>query len=61
MYNVFKINQLHVDIFSVFLYCNQDYSMNYSKWIGNFPKVLNFNKLFLKLNQFLCNYTKYVD
>ena len=25
--------------------------------IGNFPKVLNFNWLFLKLNQFIYNYT----
>ena len=23
--------------------------------IGNFPAVLNFNQLFLKLNQFICN------
>ena len=24
--------------------------------IGNFPDVLNFNRLFLKLNRFICNY-----
>ena len=24
--------------------------------IGNFPTVLNFNRLFLKLNRFICNY-----
>ena len=23
--------------------------------IGNFPAVLNFNRLFIKLNQFICN------
>ena len=23
--------------------------------IGNFPTVLNFNRLFLKLNRFICN------
>ena len=23
--------------------------------IGNFPSVLNFNRLFLKLNRFICN------
>ena len=23
--------------------------------IGNFPAVLNFNRLFLKLNRFICN------
>ena len=31
-------------------------SINSSKIIGNFPAVLmNFNQLFLKLNQFICN------
>ena len=29
--------------------------MNSSKMIGNFPAVLNFNPLFLKLNRFICN------
>jgi hypothetical protein len=24
--------------------------------IGNFPAILNFNRLFLKLNSFICNY-----
>ena len=24
--------------------------------MGNFPKFLNFNQLFLKLNRFICNY-----
>ena len=24
--------------------------------IGNFPAVLNFNRLFLELNRFICNY-----
>ena len=23
--------------------------------VGNFPAVLNFNRLFLKFNQFICN------
>ena len=31
------------------------YSINSSKMMGNFPEVLNFNWLFLKLNQFICN------
>ena len=29
--------------------------MNSSKMIGDFHAVLNFNWLFLKLNQFICN------
>ena len=29
--------------------------MNSSKNIGKFPEVFNFNRLFLKLNQFVCN------
>ena len=28
-----------------------------SKMIGTFPKLVNFNWLFLKLNRFICNYT----
>ena len=32
------------------------YSQNSSKTMGNFPEVLNFNSLFLKLNWFICNY-----
>ena len=30
--------------------------MNSSKVIGNSPEVLNSNRLFLKLNRFICNY-----
>ena len=29
--------------------------MDSSKMIRNFPEVLNFNQLFLKLNRFVCN------
>ena len=29
--------------------------MKPSNMIGNFPAVLNFNRLFLKLDQFICN------
>ena len=32
---------------------------NSSKSIGDFFEVLNVNRLFLKLNRFICNYTKY--
>ena len=31
------------------------HSVNSSKVIGNFPEVLNFNRLFLKLNRLICN------
>ena len=31
------------------------YSIDSSKMIGNSPEVLNFNQLFLKHNQFICN------
>ena len=27
--------------------------------MGNIHEVLNFNRLFLKVNRFICNYTKY--
>ena len=29
--------------------------MNSSKMIGKFPAVVNFNRLYLKLNRFICN------
>ena len=29
--------------------------MNFSKMISNFPAVLDLNRLFLKLNRFICN------
>ena len=31
------------------------HAINSSKVIGNFPTILNFNWLFLKLNRFICN------
>ena len=34
----------------------EEYSLNSIKWISIFPGVLNFNQLFLKLNQFICNW-----
>jgi hypothetical protein len=34
----------------------REYSISSSKVIGNFLEVLNFNRLFLKLNRFICNY-----
>ena len=47
------------DVLSVFLYKIEIYSIDSSKRIDNFAQVLNFNWLFLKLNQFIYNYTKY--
>jgi hypothetical protein len=47
---------LHVDVlrfsfvkFGVYSYINS------SSMIGNSPAVLNFNRLFLELNRFICN------
>ena len=34
---------------------NWGYSIDSSKMIGNFPVILNFNWLFLKLHRFICN------
>ena len=49
-------NQLHVPLFRVFLYSFEVYSfIDSSKMINNSPEVSNFNRLFLKLNQFICN------
>jgi hypothetical protein len=51
--SVSKCNWLHVEIFWLFLYkleVFEVYCFNSSKMMGNFPKVLNFNQLFLKLS-----------
>ena len=29
--------------------------------VDHIPEIVNFNRLFLKLNWLTCNYTKYVD
>ena len=34
-------------------------SLNTFKTVTNFLNVLNFNVLFLQVNRFICNYTKY--
>ncbi len=39
---------------TVFHYQVGLYFINSSNMSGNFPAVLNFNRLFLKLNQFIC-------
>ena len=39
----------------VFLHQIGVYSIYSSKMMGNFPAVLNFYRLFLKLNRFICN------
>ena len=37
----------------------ETYSANCSKTIGGFHEVLNFNRLFLKVNRFIHNYIDY--
>ena len=51
--SICKSNRLHVDILR-FSFMELVYILS-SKIIGNFHVVLNFNWLFLKLNQFICN------
>ena len=46
-----KFNQLHAGIFWFFGVKMWVYSIESSKVIGKFPEVLNFDQLFLKLNQ----------
>ena len=50
-----KSNRLHVDIFRVCVHSCEVYFIDSSKIIGNSPEVSNFNRLFLKLNWFICN------
>ena len=50
-----KSNHLHVNIFHFCFHSFETDSTNSSKMISKFPKVLNFNRLFLKLNRFICN------
>ena len=50
-----KSNRLHVDIFRLCFHSFEVYSIDSSKMIGKFPEVLNFNRLFRKLNRFICN------
>ena len=53
---VCKSNRLHVHILWFSFIKIGIYSMISSRMIGNFPTILNFNWLFLKLNRFICNY-----
>ena len=50
--SVSKFNQLHVDVFRFF--CIWIWGI-FSKVIGGFPQVWNFNRLFPKLNRFICD------
>lgn len=40
---------------SFFIYWFEEYFLNAFKMIGNFPEDLSFNRLFLKVNWFICN------
>ena len=51
---VVKFNRLHVDIIR-FFFIELKYSTYSSKMMRNFLEILNFNRLFLKLNRFICN------
>ena len=54
--SVCKSNRLHVDRHPpVSLHQIKAYSIDSFQKIGNFPAVSNFNRFFLKLNQFICN------
>ena len=49
-------NRLHVDIFRFCFHSVEGHSIDSSTRSGKFPEVLmNFNRLFLELNQFICN------
>ena len=51
-----KFSQLHVDITSSVLHHSFEvYSIDPSKKIGISSAASNFNRLFLKLNRFICN------
>ena len=54
-----KSNWLHVDI--IFRFCFDSFEVysciDSSRMMGNSPEVLTFNRLFLKLNRFICNLT----
>ena len=50
-----KSSQLHVDIIRFFFHSFEVYSRYSSKMIGNSPEISNFNRLFLKLDPFICN------
>jgi hypothetical protein len=52
---VFKSNTLHAELFQVFFIESEYISIDPSKIVGYFPEVLNFNRLFLKLNWVVCN------
>ena len=49
-----KSSRLLVDIFPVWFYSFGIYSIDSSKMVSNSPEVFNFNRLFLKLNRFIC-------
>ena len=53
--SVSKSNRLHTEIFLLLLKEIGVYSIDSSKMMGNFPEVLNFNQLNLKLDWFICN------
>ena len=54
-FSVPKFNWLHVVIFRVFFINLRYMFIHSSTRFGDFSAVLNFNQLFFKLSQFICN------
>ena len=52
-----NMDRAHADVFWLFPYKFEECPTNSFGSIGGFPKVLNLNRLFLKLNLSICNYT----
>ena len=52
--SVYKSNRLHVHILRFSFVKLGVYSIDSSKMIDNFHVDFNFNRLFLKLNRFIC-------
>ena len=53
---IYISSRLHVDIFQFWCFHSFEvHSINSSKMIRNSSEVSNFNRLFLELNQFICN------
>jgi hypothetical protein len=50
-----KSSRLHVDIFRFCFHSFELYAIDSSILIGNSPEISNFNRLFLKLNRYICS------
>ena len=50
-----RSNRQHVDIFRFCFHSFEVYSIDSTKMFSKLPEVLNVNRLFLELYQFICN------